>query len=195
MKQFLITVATVVITLVIGLFAYEKLIVEPRIQKEQNVTAAELATLKTTASAVRDAAMKDMTAAKAATAELDQSVKSATSAQAALDAQAAARMRRSLIASAVASATMFKVAVTEFAQTEGRLPDNGTQIGLDKPESYANGAVKAISLGAKGVITITLNEKLEQNASIKLTPTWSEQSGTIKWECTGTVQGLAEVCK
>jgi hypothetical protein len=183
MKQFLITLLTTIIAVTIAIFAYEKWIVAPRIERERDVMTSSIAQLKAEALTLRDTALHDMSLANAASAELNKTVESASGAQQALDAKFAESKMRNQLASAIASAGALKAAVAEFAQTEGRLPNSRNEIGADKPEAYARESVKSISIGAKGVITIVLADAIEANASIQLSPVQSSAGGAITWTC------------
>jgi Pilin (bacterial filament) len=183
MKQFLITVLTAIIAVTIAIVAYEKWIVAPRIERERDVTTSRIAQLKAEAQLLRDTALRDLSLAKAASAELNKTVESAAGAQQALDAKFAESTLRNQLASAIASAGALKAAVAEFAQAEGRLPNSRAEIGADKPEMYARDSVKSISIGAKGVITISLVDAIEANAKIQLSPMQSGVGGAITWKC------------
>jgi type IV pilus assembly protein PilA len=207
MKQFLIVIVAATIAVVIGLVIYDRVVVERRLQRERDVAAVSLAALKVEAETLREATRKNIRDAKSeaqsVAAEFDQSIQaSLNSARTQVASTSQEYSRRALLYSAIASAAMFKVAVTEFYFSEGRLPFSNSQIGMSEPSSYANEALRAISVGSGGVVTLHLNEKLAapaKTAEVNLQPVPSKDGRLDKWQCSSNagrdIQTMLSACK
>jgi Pilin (bacterial filament) len=171
MKQFVLTAAGCLIGVLIALFVYDSFIVQPReLALQQKETSAALERAR--------AEGRDITK------NIDASVqKSVAEAKAAFDAQAKEMSDRSSMGNAIGRSSMFKVAITEYYQSEGKLPKDNAAIGFAKPEEYAAGMVSAIAVGDLGVVTVSFNDKLDANAKIKLTPVTNAKTTQINWRC------------
>jgi hypothetical protein len=171
MKQFALTVIAVLIGGLVSLFLYDRFIVQPREQVlQQKETSAVLERAR--------AEGKDIAAG------IDASVqKSVADAKATFDAQAAVMSERALVADAITRGGMFKVALTDFYQSEGKWPKDNAAIGMAKPAEYAGNAVTSIGIGAQGAVHIALNDKFEPGAVIKLIPTANAQTVQLSWRC------------
>ena len=93
-----------------------------------------------------------------------------------------------MIAAAVAQGLsmgpMFKVAVAEYYQDYGHLPESNTEVKLEASEAYAKGALVSAGIGKGGVITFLYNEKSGiKGGRIQLIPHTNEHRGSIRWEC------------
>ncbi len=86
--------------------------------------------------------------------------------------------KRAHVSEGLGLASGAKAAVAEYYATEGEFPSNSSDAGLD---SIVGKAVKSIQIGASGVITITYNTKVVDDATLTLTPNTS--SGPINWVC------------
>jgi len=181
MKNFAITLFAVLIGALIALFAYDRLVLAPR--------AAELAAQSAKAEKVDlDAARNE---AKAIAADLDASVKrSVEGAHQAMAAQATEADRRRLAADAVMRTAMFKVALTEYYQSNGDWPTDAKQVGFEAPSAYAGGAVTGITVGTKGAVLATLNDTFAPPSRIRLTP-HANGTGMVDWRC--VVEGSDEL--
>jgi len=206
MKQFFIIVAATTIAVVIGLVTYDKFVVERRLQGDRDAAEASLAALKAETAALREASRNDLrnvkSEAQMVAAEFDQSVQSPlNAARTQIAGQRLENSRRAMLHSALASASMFKVAVTEFYLLEGRLPASNNQVGLATPADYRSDAVRSIAIGAGGIITVTLNEKLAASAKteIILEPQATKDARIGKWQCTSNaardIQAMLASCK
>jgi len=176
MKNFATTLFAALIGVLIALFAYDRLVLAPR-------TAALAAQVSKAAAAEKvdlDAARNE---AKAIAEDLDASVKrSVDGAHQAMAAQATEADRRRLAADAMSRTAMFKVALTEYYQSNGDWPTDARQAGLEAPATYAGGAVTGITVGTKGAVLATLNDTFAPPSRIRLTP-HANGSGMVDWRC------------
>lgn len=207
MKQFLIIVIASTIAVVIGLVTYDKFVVERRLQRERDAASVTLAALKAEAETLREASRKELrdakSEAKMVAAEFDQSIQSSlNSARTQMAGQSLGNSRRAMVYSAIASTSMFKVAVTEFYLTEGKLPFSNNQIGFGAPSEYGSDAVRSIGISAGGTITVNLNEKLAASSTtteITLQPQLTKDGRIGKWQCssnaTRDIQEMLASCK
>lgn len=179
MKQFLITLAAVLIGGFLALLGYDQFVVKPR---EAAAAKAEDAERKAeTVPVDLTQAQKD---ARNVAAELESSVqRSVQSAEEALQAQAKTMDRRSLAIDAVSRATMFRVAMTEYYQTNGAWPRTAEDAGLPPPEDTRSPAVASIAIGDAGAVVVTLDRALAENSRIVLRPEPKEAMGMVDWRC------------
>lgn len=91
--------------------------------------------------------------------------------------------RVALVIDAVRRATMFRVALTEYHQTNGRWPRDADEAGLPAPEDAGGGAVRAIELGPQGTVTVRLDGRFGRDGAILLTPDPKGATGAIDWRC------------
>lgn len=179
MKQFLITLSAVLIGGFLALLGYDHFVVKAR----------EAAAAKTEAAARRaetvpvdvSQARKD---ARDVAAELESSVRrSVDSAEEAMRAQAKAMDRASLARDAVSRATMFRVAMTEYYQTNGAWPRTAEDAGLPPPEDTRGPAVASIAIGDAGAVVVRLDRALAENSRIVLRPEPKTAMGMVDWRC------------
>jgi hypothetical protein len=187
MKNFLIVLLAVLIGGFLALLGYDRLVVQPR--------AAAVA--KAAAKAQMPDAKLDLqqarTEAKQVADEVEASVqRSVQGARDAMDVQAKDMDRRALVLEAASRATMFRVALTEYYQTNGRWPRDADEAGLPAPTEVSGGGVREITLSAKGVVTVTLDEHFPAGSTIVLRPTANAASGMIDWSCEINGDGLKQ---
>lgn len=181
MKQFILTLVAVLVGGFIALLGYDRFVLEPR----------EAAAAKAEAAALAEAQMKSpldlsraRNEAKAVAAEVEASVqRSVENARQTMDAQAAEMNQRGLVADAVQRATMFRVALTEYYQTNGRWPTDADEAGLPSPSEMRGGAVRTVTLGAQGAVTIALDDRFGAGSVIVLKPDANAASGIVDWNC------------
>lgn len=75
-----------------------------------------------------------------------------------------------------------KVAVVEYNESEGIMPDTNSRAGLADSTDITGNAVTSVEV-TNGKITIIYDAKVTLNASVELSPITS--SGSIKWACNG----------
>lgn len=177
MKQFLLTLVAVLIGGFLALLGYDRFIVQPR-QAERADPAGDAAA----------AAQVDLGKARAeareVAAEVEASVqRSVDSARETMAAQASEMDRRALIADAVQRVTMFRVALTEYHMTNGRWPQDAEDAGLPPPADMQGGAVRAVTVGGQGVVTVALDERFGKDGAIVLRPTANAATGQVEWAC------------
>lgn len=183
MKQFLLTLAAVLVGGFLALLGYDRLIVQPRETGE-----AKRAEKVADATAVPIDMGKARAEAREVAAEVEASVqRSVDNARATMTAQASEMDRRSLIADAVQRVSMFRVALTEFHMTNARWPQSAEEAGLPPPADMRGGAVRTVTLGEQGVVTVALDDRFgkdgARNAAIVLRPTANAATGQIEWAC------------
>lgn len=179
MKQFLLTLAAVLVGGFLALLGYDRFIVQPR-------EAGEAKRVETTAetAAVPIDMGKARADAREVAAEVEASVqRSVDNARATMTAQASEMDRRSLIADAVQRVSMFRVALTEYHMTNARWPRDAEEAGLPPPADMRGGAVRTVTLGEAGVVTVALDERFGKNGAILLRPTANAATGQIDWAC------------
>lgn len=168
MKQFVVTLLAVLVGGFLALLAYDRLVVRPRAAASAPVAPAA------------GAASEAPTPASA-------SMPAPVAAAAADEAPAAPPMsdneRAALIMDAVRRATMFRVALTEYHQTNGRWPRDVDEAGLPASEETRGGAVRGIELGPQGMVTVRLDSRFGRDGAIVLTPDAQGATGALDWRC------------
>lgn len=182
MKQFVVTLAAVLIGGFLALLGYDHFVVKPR---EAAAMQAQAGAASTQQQAVPQLDLEQArTEAQQVAAEVEASVqRSVSGARDAMDAQAKEMDRRGLVLDAASRATMFRVALTEYYQTNGRWPRDADEAGLPSPGESRGGAVSGIVLGAEGVVTVKLDERFSPGSAIVLRPTANADTGMIEWGC------------
>ncbi len=176
MKQFLLTLAAVLIGGFLALLGYDRFIVQPR--------QAEGGTGADAASTAQIDMGKARAEAREVAAEVEASVqRSVENARETLSAQANEMDRRELIADAVQRVTMFRVALTEYHMTNARWPQDAEEAGLPPPGDMRGGAVRAVTLGGEGVVTVALDERFGKDGAIVLRPSVNAATGQVDWAC------------
>jgi hypothetical protein len=179
MKQFILTLIAVLVGGFLALLAYDRFVVAPREAEAVRVAAAERERQRVEPD-LREAQQQ----AREIAGEVEASVeRSLDRAREGLDAQAKEVDRRGLILDAVQRATMFRVALTEFHQTNGRWPVDADDAGLPAPEEMRGGAVRSVEIGRGGTVTIALDANFAPDSRIVLEPRVAEAGGHIDWRC------------
>ena len=174
MKQFAITMVAALVGVLMALLLYDRLVVQPR-DATRTVAIAKATEINLA---------KAHAEADSIAANLDASVqRSVRGAREAMDAQAGDEDKRRLATEALNRAAMVKVALSEYYMSNGRWPGSTQEAGLGAPESFAGGAVARIDVGPKGVVTVTLNDRLVRGGTVRLTPA-ATQGGMVDWHCT-----------
>ena len=181
MKQFVITLAAVLIGGFLALLGYDHFVVKPRetaaAQTEANTRAQQQKVAQVDLERAR-------TEAQQVASEVEASVqRSVSGARDAMDAQAKEMDRRGLVLDAASRATMFRVALTEYYQANGRWPRDADEAGLPSPGESRGGAVSGIALGAEGVVTVKLDERFSSGSAIMLRPAANADTGMVEWGC------------
>lgn len=184
MKQFVITLIAVLVGGFLALLGYDRLVVQPR-----EAAAAKAVAPPDTKVDLQQA----RTEAKQVADEVEASVqRSVQGARTAMDAQAKDMDRRALVVDAASRATMFRVALTEYYQTNGRWPRDADEADLPAPTEIRGGAVREINLGAEGVVTVALDDRFPAGSRIVLRPTANAATGVVEWVCEVKGDGLKQ---
>ena len=177
MKQFITPLIAVLVGGLLALLAYDYFIVKPRVAAEVRTEQVDLGRARSEARQVAD--------------EVETSIqRSVESARTTMDTQAQEMERRALIPDAVQRVTMFRVALTEFYQSNGRWPQDVEEAGLPPPVDMRGGAVREVVLGKQGVVTVSLDSRFGSGSAIVLKPE-AKASGIVEWAC--QVKGDAEI--
>lgn len=94
--------------------------------------------------------------------------------------------KRTHVAEGLSLASAAKTSVAEYTANLGAFPTSNTFAGLAAPADIKGNAVTSVTLAA-GVLTIVYNDRVENGATVVLTPTTGP--GGITWACGGTVPG------
>ena len=177
MKQFILIFVAVLIGGFLALLGYDQLVVGPRAAATAQAEAAALAKSQPDMKRARSEA-------KEVTAEVEAAVqRTVDNARQVFDAQATESGKRGLVSDAVQRATMFRVALTEYYMTNGRWPGDADEAGLPSPSEMRGGAVRTVTLGAQGTVTIALDESFEAGSVIVLKPDVNAATGVVDWNC------------
>lgn len=181
MKQFILTLAAVLIGGFVALLGYDHFVVKPREAAAAKVEAAALAQAQAKSQLDLGRARSE---AKSVAAEVEASVqRSVDNARQTMDAQAAEMNQRALVSDAVQRASMFRVALTEYYQANGRWPTDADEAGLPSPSEMRGGAVRTVTLGAQGAVTIALDDRFGAGSVVVLKPDANAASGIVDWNC------------
>ncbi len=181
MKQFVITLIAVLVGGFLALLGYDQFIVQPRSAAIPNAESVVNVQTPPGAQVDLDQARAD---AQQVAAEVEASVqRSVEGARQAMDAQATDMDRRALVGEAASRATMFRVSLTEYYQSNSRWPRDADEAGLPAPSEMRGGGVREISLGAQGVVTVTMDDRFPAGSAIVLRPSANAASGMVEWVC------------
>ncbi|MGQ9831568.1 MAG: pilin [Thermochromatium sp.] len=89
--------------------------------------------------------------------------------------------KRAHVSEGLNLAASAKTAVSEFYASQGRFPKNNTSAGLPQAGSITGNAVRQVEVSTDGLITITYNEKVENNGTLLLSP--EALAGAVTWTC------------
>ncbi|QLQ30550.1 MAG: pilin [Candidatus Thiothrix singaporensis] len=92
--------------------------------------------------------------------------------------------KRSHVSEGLNLAGAAKMGVSEYFADKGQWPAQNSDVGLAAAGSITGNAVKSVSVGASGAITITYNTKVTNNATLTMVPTGGT-AGSVTWNCTG----------
>lgn len=170
MKQLAISLFGTLLGIGLALFLYDHFIVQPR-----EARRAEAATVNFSQAAEQ---------AKKITASVDASVKqSIDSAQQAFEAQAADQNKRRMAAEAIAQTQIYKVALTESFMSNGKWPAKASDAGLQQVNEKVGGAIRNISVGDHGTITVTFDGNFAEGALFQLIPQADSDTYQVRWQC------------
>ena len=90
--------------------------------------------------------------------------------------------KRARVGEALSLAGGAKTAVTEFYSSNNAWPLNNTSAGLPAAGTITGNTVKSVTVGT-GQITVVVNDKVTDNATLILSP--SGAAGSVTWTCKG----------
>lgn len=90
--------------------------------------------------------------------------------------------RRARVVEGLSLVAGIKAAVSEYRASQNVWPDSNDDVGITGVVS--GGAIKDISVGSDGVISIAYNEKVGLDQTLILRPELTSGSGNIVWRCT-----------
>jgi type IV pilus assembly protein PilA len=183
MKQFVVTLLAVLVGGFLALLAYDQFIVKPRAAVEAPAPVAGVASGAPAPVSSSAPAPVPASPALPTPADLPPLAETAIS----------DNERAALVMDAVRRATMYRVALTEYYQTNGRWPIDADEAGLPSADEARGGAVQAVELDRQGVVTVKLDGRFGRDGAILLRPTANGATGTIDWRC--EVQGGSELRK
>lgn len=91
--------------------------------------------------------------------------------------------KRTHVAEGLNLASAAKTTVAEYYLSQAAWPSSNTAAGITGSASITGNAVKGVAVSGSGVITITYNTKVTNDATIIMTPTGG--AGGVTWNCTG----------
>ncbi len=181
MKQFILTLVAALIGGFIALMGYDQFVVKPR---EAALAKVEAMTPAADRGAVQPDLRQAREQARQVAAEVEASVqRSVDNARQTMDTQAAEMNQRALVSDAVQRASMFRAALTEYYQTNGRWPTDADEAGLPSPSEMRGGAVRTVTIGAQGAVTIALDDRFGAGSVVVLKPNANAASGIVDWNC------------
>ena len=170
MKQLAVTLFGTLFGVGLALFLYDHFIVQPR-----EASRVEAAALDLSGAAEQ---------ARHITTSVDASVQqSIAGAQQAFDAQAAEQDKRRMAAEALAHTQMYKVALTESFMANGKWPASATGIGMPENNDRLGGAVRNITVGERGTVTVTFDNHFAEGARFQLVPQADPDTYQVRWQC------------
>lgn len=89
--------------------------------------------------------------------------------------------KRAHVGEGLALAAGAKASVTEYFSSQGKFPSSNVSAGLATSTDIKGNAVKSVEVGTDGLITITYNEKVKDDAKLQLSPT--SGAGGVQWKC------------
>jgi type IV pilus assembly protein PilA len=94
--------------------------------------------------------------------------------------------KRTHVTEGLMLAASAKSSVSESWATKGVLPNSNASAGIASATSITGNAVRSVTVGTNGLITITYNTKVTSGATLLLSPITA--TGAIQWKCkVGTV--------
>ena len=170
MKQLMLSLLGTLLGVGIALLAYDHFVLQPREAARSAAATVNLAQLADDARRITEG--------------VDASVrKSVDSAQHAFDAQAADQNKRRMAAEAIAQTQLYKVALTESFMANGKWPARASEAGLQQDSTDVGGAIRKISVGDRGKVTVTFDGNFSEGARFELIPYADPSTYQVQWQC------------
>lgn len=91
--------------------------------------------------------------------------------------------KRARVSEGLTLASGAKAAMSEYHATYNQFPTSNDQAGLESANKITGNAVQSVEV-KDGKITITFDKKVEEDATIELTPTFDpDNGGSYEWSC------------
>jgi type IV pilus assembly protein PilA len=178
MKQFWITFVAALLGAALALAVHDRVVVQPRMAAAGPLGPQAMAPTPMPPADVSRLRSEAATISAEVSASVDRDVARMRMArQANIDEQE----KRRLAMEPLARAAMFRTALTEYYQTEGRWPDSAADAGLPATDD-AHGSAGRISIGPHGVISIDYDDRFAPGSQTLLVPD-TGNSGGVTWSC------------
>ncbi|RYF60284.1 MAG: pilin [Comamonadaceae bacterium] len=92
--------------------------------------------------------------------------------------------KRARVSEGIGLASGAKTAVAEFYASKGHFPATNASAGLPAAASISGNAVTKVELATGGQITVTYNDKVENNTTLIMVPSSAPSAGSVTWKCT-----------
>ena len=94
---------------------------------------------------------------------------------------------RAKVTEGLSLASAVKTGISEYFATNGAVPTSNSLAGLAPAASITGNAVKSVTIGAAGIVTVAFSGSPITDSTLILTPTTT--AGNIKWNCSsGTLE-------
>jgi len=171
MKQLAISLLGTLLGVGLALFLYDHFLVQPREARRAEATSLDLSRAADQARNITDGVE----------ASVQQSIDKARQA---FDAQAADQNKRRMAAEAVSQMLVYKVALTESFMANGKWPAKASEAGLPENNDKAGGAIRDITVGEHGTITVSFDNNFADGALLQLVPQADPGTYQVRWQCT-----------
>lgn len=91
--------------------------------------------------------------------------------------------KRARVGEALSLAGGAKTSVTEYYSSNNAFPTSNASAGLPVANTITGNTVDSVTVGDGGAITVVVNEKVTDGATLILSP--SAASGSVTWSCKG----------
>jgi hypothetical protein len=170
MKRFALSMFGAFIGVGLALLLYDRFIVQPRETGRAQAAAIDLSRAAVEAQRITDS--------------VDSSVKqSIDSAKEAFETQAADQNKRRMASEAIAQTQLYKVALTESFMANGKWPARASEAGLQQNNTRTGGAIRNISVGERGTVTVTFDNHFGEGALLELIPDANPDTYQVNWRC------------
>jgi hypothetical protein len=168
MRAFVAAFLGAVVGVALVLFAYDRFVVQPRAAEQARRAAVDLAEGRVDAEGI----------AAGLDASVDRTVDRARSA---FDSLAGEQDKARLANEAVGRGASYRVGLSEWYMSRGEWPGSIDEGGLPAFDPATGGAVRAITLGAHGVVTIELREPFAGSRFVLVPRVGGD--GMVQWTC------------
>lgn len=183
MRTLLLNFVAFLLAVGLALFAYDRLVLEPRLAAAAEAGRVNLDQARVEARDIaRDLAESVERSSSQARTALDDQLTRDERRRAVMTVEAEFERQRAEAGEALMRASMFKVSVSEYYMSMGTWPGSVAAIGLGEPAAHAGGPVAFIDIEAEGVIAVHLKSEVADGGVVRLVP---EASGfsSINWRC------------